>query len=104
MRSEKTLQDFLHEFADDHTAPRDGSELLLRVSIEDAQSLGLFFIRGVCGWLRAQDAYRRRLMELEAQTGVVSDTTTTGDGNNTAPSAQTEHTEPQLAPEGQLLN
>ncbi len=51
----RSLRDFLAEFVDEH-AIADGSssssdELLLDVTPEEAEDLGVFFVRGMCGWM-----------------------------------------------------
>jgi len=46
----RTLRDFLEEFVDDHSVV-GGDEVLLDVTPEEAEDLGLFFVRGICGWM-----------------------------------------------------
>ncbi len=54
-----SLQEYLARFARENTSS-DGQELLLRVSSEEAQHLGLFFIRGFVGWLQSQTVVERK--------------------------------------------
>ncbi len=46
----RTLRDFLEEFVDNHTVV-GSDEVLLDVTPEDAEDLGMFFVRGICGWM-----------------------------------------------------
>ncbi len=57
-RPPSKLKDFLESFVDEH-ALEDGGDLLLDVTAEEAQDLGLFFIRGICGWMHGLDHVRR---------------------------------------------
>jgi hypothetical protein len=58
-RPPQKLKEFLEGFVDEH-ALADGDELLLDVTEEEARDLGLFFIRGICGWMHGLDRVRRR--------------------------------------------
>jgi hypothetical protein len=58
-RPPQKLKEFLQGFVDEH-ALADGDELLLDVTEEEARDLGLFFIRGICGWMHGLDRVRRR--------------------------------------------
>jgi hypothetical protein len=69
-RPPQKLKEFLEGFVDEH-ALADGDELLLDVTEEEARDLGLFFIRGICGWMHGLDRVRRRrqLTGRESQIG-----------------------------------
>ncbi len=53
----RKLRDFLEEFVDEH-AIAGGDELLLDVTPEEAEDLGLFFVRGMCGWMQGLQRVR----------------------------------------------
>ncbi|MDQ3253805.1 MAG: hypothetical protein M3R15_07840 [Acidobacteriota bacterium] len=61
----RKLGDFLEEFVDEH-AIAGGDELLLDVTPEEAEDLGLFFVRGMCGWMHG-------LRRVREQQRVVTD-------------------------------
>jgi hypothetical protein len=69
-RPPQKLKEFLEGFVDEH-ALADGDELLLDVTEEEARDLGLFFIRGICGWMHGLERVRRRrqLSGRESPTG-----------------------------------
>ena len=69
-RPPQKLKEFLEGFVDEH-ALADGDELLLDVTEEEARDLGLFFIRGICGWMHGLDRVRRR--QLAGPEGRVDD-------------------------------
>ncbi|HZS44277.1 MAG TPA: hypothetical protein VFC63_04195 [Blastocatellia bacterium] len=52
MNQQQSLNDYLEQFVSEHTL-EDGDELLLKVSREDVEILGIFFLRGMCGWIRS---------------------------------------------------
>lgn len=58
-RPPQKLKDFLESFVESH-ALEDGNELLLDVTPEEARDLGMFFIRGLCGWMHGLNRVRRR--------------------------------------------
>ena len=55
----RNLRDFLAEFVDEH-AIAGGDELLLDVTPEEAEDLGLFFVRGMCGWMHGLQRVRQQ--------------------------------------------
>ncbi len=78
----RTLRDFLEEFVDDHSIV-GGDEVLLDVTPEDAEDLGLFFVRGICGWMHGlrrvrqqQDATDVHLAATEDDSEEISDVET----------------------------
>ena len=58
-RPPQKLKDFLESFVDEH-ALAESNELLLDVTPEEAQDLGMFFIRGICGWMHGLNHVRRQ--------------------------------------------
>ena len=52
MKQQQSLNDYLDQFVSEHTLG-DGEELLLDVTREEIELLGIFFLRGMCGWIRS---------------------------------------------------
>ncbi len=44
------FRDFQESFVDEHSE-EDCDELLLDVTPEEVQDLGVFFVKGICGWM-----------------------------------------------------
>ncbi len=68
----RKLQDFLEDFVDDNTLV-DGDELLIDVTPEDTRQLGLFFVRGICGWIHNLNNERRQLVKHTSEDGDETD-------------------------------
>lgn len=68
----RKLRDFLEEFVDEH-AIAGGDELLLDVTPEEAEDLGLFFVRGMCGWMHGLRRVRRQHVVTNADHDAVED-------------------------------
>lgn len=56
----RDLQSFLASFVEEHTLA-DGDNLLITVRPEDAQTLGLFFVHGICGWAKEISNAQRQI-------------------------------------------
>ncbi len=56
------LKEFLASFVDEHGLS-EADELLLDVTPEEVRDLGMFFIRGLCGWMHGLN--RVRLIEQQ---------------------------------------
>ncbi len=69
----RNLRDFLEEFVDEH-AIAGGDELLLDVTPEEAEDLGLFFVRGMCGWMHGLRRVRQQFVEADADLDAVEET------------------------------
>lgn len=52
------FRDYVESFVEEHCDP-DGDGLLVEVTPEEAEDLGLFFARGICGWMRRLSRERR---------------------------------------------
>lgn len=63
-----SLKEFIDAFLKEHALTTEG-ELVLDVSPEELEELGLFFVQGMCGWaLGLQfERQRRRLVEVTDQ-------------------------------------
>lgn len=48
----KTLGAYVNEVIEEYVIAEDGEQVILDVSSEEAEELGLFFIRGMVGFLR----------------------------------------------------
>ena len=59
-----SLKDFLQAFIAE-PALTSGSETILDVSPEEMQALGVFFVRGLCGWMLGLEADRTELLLFE---------------------------------------
>jgi len=68
----RKLRDFLEEFVDEH-AIAGGDELLLDVTPEEAEDLGLFFVRGMCGWMHGLRRVRQQRVVTDADQDAVED-------------------------------
>ncbi len=68
----RKLRDFLEEFVDEH-AIAGGDELLLDVTPEEAEDLGLFFVRGMCGWMHGLRRVRQQRVVTDADHDAVED-------------------------------
>jgi hypothetical protein len=54
----QTLADYLAQFVADHAMPHDGDQLVLDVTPQEAEELGLSFLRVICGWALGLDEVR----------------------------------------------
>jgi hypothetical protein len=54
----QTLADYLAEFVADHAMPHDGDQLVLDVTPQEAEELGISFLRMICGWALGLDQVR----------------------------------------------
>ena len=72
----RKLRDFLAEFVDEH-AIAGGDELLLDVTPEEAEDLGLFFVRGMCGWMHGLHRVRQQRVVADADQDAVEDSVET---------------------------
>lgn len=54
----QTLADYLAQFVADHAMPHDGEQLVLDVTPEEAEELGVSFLRMICGWALGLDQVR----------------------------------------------
>ena len=63
-----SLREFMDAFLKEHALATEG-EMVLAVSPEELEELGLFFVRGMCGWaLGLRTARQRcRLVEVTEQ-------------------------------------
>jgi hypothetical protein len=63
-----SLKEFMDAFLREHALTTEG-EMVLDVSPEELEELGLFFVQGMCGWaLGLQlERQRRRLIEVTNQ-------------------------------------
>ncbi len=74
------FRDFLENFVDEHSE-EDCDELLLDVTPQEVQDLGVFFVRGICGWMH--NLRRERVRQKIA--GIDTDVTESGfDGEGEA--------------------
>ena len=69
----RNLRDFLAEFVDEH-AIAGGDELLLDVTPEEAEDLGLFFVRGMCGWKHGLQRVRQQQNSTDTHEGAAEET------------------------------
>lgn len=60
-----SLKEFIDAFLKEHALTTEG-ELVLDVSPEELEELGLFFVQGMCGWALGlqMERQRRRLVEV----------------------------------------
>lgn len=72
----RKLRDFLAEFVDEHSVA-GGDELLLDVTPEEAEDLGLFFVRGMCGWMHGLRRVRQPRVIADADQDAVEDSVET---------------------------
>jgi hypothetical protein len=63
-----SLKEFIDAFLKEHALTTEG-ELVLDVSPEELEELGLFFVQGMCGWALGlqMERQRRRLVEITDQ-------------------------------------
>jgi hypothetical protein len=63
-----SLKEFMDAFLKEHALTTEG-EMVLDVSPEELEELGLFFVQGMCGWaLGLQlERQRQRLIEVTGQ-------------------------------------
>jgi hypothetical protein len=52
------LADYLDGFVADHSMPHDGEQLVLDITPQEAQELGVSFLRVICGWALGLDQVR----------------------------------------------
>jgi hypothetical protein len=52
------LVDYLDGFVADHSMPHDGEQLVLDVTPQEAEELGVSFLRVICGWALGLDKVR----------------------------------------------
>jgi hypothetical protein len=60
-----SLKEFMDAFLREHALTNEG-EMVLDVSPEELEELGLFFVQGMCGWALGlqMERQRRRLVEV----------------------------------------
>ncbi len=68
----RTLRDFLEEFVDDHSVV-GGDEVLLDVTPEEAEDLGVFFVRGICGWMHGLRRVRQQQDSTEVHQAAIEE-------------------------------
>ncbi len=75
----RSLRAFLAEFVDEHAIAGggDSDELLLDVTPEEAEDLGVFFVRGMCGWMHGLRRMRAEQSSAEVS-GEAADETLEG--------------------------
>jgi hypothetical protein len=63
-----SLKEFMDAFLKQHALTTEG-EMVLDVSPEELEELGLFFVQGMCGWALGlqMERQRRRLVEVTDQ-------------------------------------
>jgi hypothetical protein len=63
-----SLKEFMDAFLKEHALTTEG-EMVLDVSPEELEELGLFFVQGMCGWALGlqMERQRRRLVEVTGQ-------------------------------------
>jgi len=66
---EKTFGAYMNEVIQEHVVAEDEEQVILDVTPEEAEELGLFFIRVTVGWWRGLKHVRvlRRWVEAEAE-------------------------------------
>lgn len=52
------LADYLDGFVADHSMPHDGEQLVLDITPQEAEELGISFLRMICGWALGLDQVR----------------------------------------------
>jgi hypothetical protein len=74
-----SLKEFMDAFLKEHALTTEG-EMVLDVSPEELEELGLFFVQGMCGWaLGLQlERQRQRLIEVTGQIERVGEPTEFG--------------------------
>lgn len=74
-----SLKEFMDAFLKEHALTTEG-EMVLDVSPEELEELGLFFVQGMCGWaLGLQlERQRQRLIEVTSQIERVGEPTEFG--------------------------
>jgi len=75
----KTLEEYLEEFTEENTQSSRDQELQLRVTDQQARSLGNFFINGLAGFgerRRLERAQRNQVQEAEAREPFAQDDAT----------------------------
>ncbi len=53
------LKDFMENFVDEHSLT-GGDDVLLDVTQEEVEQLGIFFVRGICGWMQGLKKVRQQ--------------------------------------------
>ncbi len=53
------LKDFMENFVDEHSLT-GGDDVLLDVTQEEVEQLGIFFVRGICGWMQGLKNLRQQ--------------------------------------------
>lgn len=71
-RRVRKLGDFLAEFVNEH-AIAGGDEVLLDVTPEEAEDLGLFFVQGMCGWMQGLRRVREGQSAADAHEGAAEE-------------------------------
>jgi len=63
-----SLKEFMDAFLKEHALTTEG-EMVLDVSPEELEELGLFFVQGMCGWALGlqMERQRQRLIEVTGQ-------------------------------------
>ncbi len=64
-----TLRDFLESFVDENS-DADCSDVLLDVTPQEVEDLGLFFVRGICGWMCNLRRARQKHLLLDVDVDV----------------------------------
>jgi hypothetical protein len=62
-----TLGEYVDEFIEEHSIAQDEEEIILDVTSQEAEELGLGAIRLVCGWMRGLKQVR--ILRRLSQTG-----------------------------------
>jgi len=66
-----TLGAYIDKFIEEHAIAKSDDQIILDVTSEEAEELGLFFIRGLCGWMQGLKHVRclRQLTQTVEVTG-----------------------------------